>query len=163
MKRFLILIIAVLVGSFSLSAQSRKTVETYEHHQARVLDAVSNAYVRPLVVDLIIDTSIGDNGKIEHTWVLDRPTAEIALGRDLENIHTYGTYMTAQYYKCDVVVAATFNLVLDAAADNYKLSVAGFAGKYVNWKPAEKTDEWWMEIVKLKWVSEAEKINPVKK
>ena len=124
---------------------------------------MSNAFVKPLVVDLQIDKTVGNNGKIEHTLTLDRAQAEIALGGDLENIHTWGTYMTAKQFKCDVVVAATFNLELDNAANVYHLTVTGFAGKYVNWKPAEQSDEWWIRIVNEKRISEAEKTNPVKK
>lgn len=163
MKRFLAILFIMVAGASVALAQRAKTTETYEHHQARILDAVSNAYVKPLVVDLEIDKSIGDNGKIEHTWKLDRLFAEGALGGDLENIHTWGTYKTAQQYKCDVLVAATFNLVLDDSAGVYLLTVTGFAGKYSNWKPADKSDEWWMDIVNMKTTSVAEKIAPTKK
>lgn len=163
MKRITAILFIFTMLASAASAQSRKSNETYEHHQARILDAVSNAYVKPLVVDLEIDKSIGNNGKIEYTLIMDRNTAEVALGGDLENIHTYGTYMTAQHFKCDVVVAPTFNLVLNNDNSTYELSVIGFAGKYNNWKPAEKTDEWWIDIVNEKKVSDREKTNPVKK
>lgn len=162
MKRILTTFLVLLAGA-ALAFAQKKTTETYEHHQARILDAVSNAYVKPLVVDLEIDKSIGNNGKIEHTWRLDRVFAESALGGDLENIHTWGTFKTTQQYKCDVLVAATFNLVLDDAAGVYLLTVTGFAGKYTNWKPADKNDEWWIDIVNLKMTSEAEKVAPTKK
>lgn len=162
MKRILTTVLLLTV-SVALAFAQKKTTETYEHHQARILDAVSNAYVKPLVVDLEIDKSIGNNGKIEHTWTLDRLFAESALGGDLENIHTWGTFKTTQAYKCDVLVAATFNLVLDDKAGVYLLTVTGFAGKYANWKPAETSDEWWIRIVNLKMTSEAEKVAPTKK
>lgn len=162
MKRILFLA-AVLAASVPAFAQQRKTTERYEHHQARVLDAVSNAYVKPLVVDLVIDKSIGDEGKIEHTWTLDKTQAEVALGGDLGNIHSWGTYQTAREYKCDVVVAATFNLEFDSNTNVYRLTVTGFAGKYVNWKPAEKSDEWWIELENGKAVSDAEKTSPINK
>lgn len=145
MKKYLLVFALSFLGTVAF-AQRQRATETYEHHQARVVDAVSNAYVRPLVVDLVIDKTIGTNGKVEHTWKLDKTTAEVALGGDLENIHVWGTYMTTKQYKCDIIVAATFNIIKDPNGD-YELTVTGFAANYKNWKPAETSDQWWINIV----------------
>lgn len=133
-----------LTMTAGMAAQNQKTI-SYEHHQARILDAVSNAYVQPLVVKLEIDKSIGIEGRISKTYVLSAEKMK-SLNNDLSEIHTWGTFQMSKDFGCDVVVAATFSLV-GVSGGNFELSVLGFAGKYRDWRPAEKTDEWWIDVV----------------
>ena len=135
----------VTLACISAFAQKEVTTELYEHNQARILDAVSNAYVQPLVVKLDIDKSIGVEGRISKEYMLT-PTKMKALGNKVEEIHKWGTYKMSKDFGCDVLVAATFNI--EQQPDGmYKLSVTGFAGKYKEWRPANPEDAWWINIV----------------
>ncbi|MFR9648479.1 MAG: hypothetical protein SNG01_06165 [Rikenellaceae bacterium] len=134
MKKILILTLAILATT-GLYAQ-RTTVQM-QNTQARKLDVQSNAYVKPLTVELKINESLG---KVADTWNLSKEQAEIALGGDLDNIRNYALYLSSKKHNADVIVAALFDVKTSATGSGYDVTVEGFPANYVNWKVADESD-----------------------
>ena len=111
-KKVLMAALLSVVCAASAMAQKTNQVISLKETQARLLDVMSNAYVRPLTVELEVDDS---KGRIRDKWELTG--AELTdLGVisangtiELSNLRSYGVYKSAQKHNCDVIVAATFN------------------------------------------------------
>lgn len=157
MKKVLLFFVGIL--SF-VTVNAQKTVTRIQETQARLLDVTSNAYVHPLTVELKVDDS---KGRVRDVWELTKEQAESEMHGDLENIRSYGVFMSSKKHNCDVIVAATFNFKTSDDGSGYELEVVGFPASFVNWATATQQDYEWIRIEKVQTTSEREKINAVLK
>lgn len=70
-KKLILVIFLTFIGA--IGAYAQKTNVRMQETQARLLDVTSNAYVKPLTVELQIDKS---KGRIKDEWTLTREQAE---------------------------------------------------------------------------------------
>ena len=159
MKKLFFMVLLSCMGV--LGVQAQKTTVEYKDTQARLLDVVSNAYVKPLTVELKVDTS---KGRIRDEWPISKKVAEVDMGGDIANIRSWGVYMSSKLHNADVIVAATFNFETDPDnPDTYKLTVVGYPASFVNWKTATEADYEWIRMEKVVTTNEREKISAIVK
>ena len=91
MKRFYFIALFAFIGI--MGAQAQKTTVKYQDTQARLLDVTSNAYVKPLTVELKVDTS---KGRIVDVWPLTKEQVEVEMGGDIANIRSWGVYQSSK-------------------------------------------------------------------
>lgn len=156
MKTLILAISLTFIGV--AGAQAQKTNVRMQETQARLLDVNSNAYVRPLTVELLIDKS---KGRIKDEWTLTKEQAEQEMGGDLANIRSYAIYMSSQKNNADVIVAATFNVKTNDEGNGYKITVIGYPATFINWKTADPSDYEWIRIEKTLTTADKDKIAAV--
>ena len=134
---------------------AQKSEFKFQATQARLLDVMSNAYVKPLTVELQIISS----KHVSEIIKLTKQEVEQDMKGDLENVRSYAVYRASQLHDCDVIVAATFNI--RTAGDGYEVNIIGYPANFVNWKTATQADYEWIQMEKTVTTSEREKIAPV--
>lgn len=143
---------------FSGMAFAQKTTYKMQEVQGRLLDVQSNAYVKPMTVELDVDKT---KGRIRDKWALTKEQAEIEMQGKIDNIRSYGVYMSSKKHDADVIVAATFNLRSTDDGQGYELEVVGFPARFVNWKTATAADYEWIKMEKTVTTNEREKISAI--
>ena len=152
MKRTVFLMIALAMCTISFA---QKSEFRFQATQARLLDVMSNAYVKPMTVELqILKTK-----RVSEVIKLTKQEVEQDMKGDLENIRSYAVYRASQIYDCDLIVAATFNI--KTVPDGYEINIVGYPANFINWKTATPEDYEWIMIEKERTTSEREKIAPV--
>ncbi len=131
----------------------QKTEFRFQDTQARLLDVTSNAYVKPLTVELQVLT----NKRISEVIKLTRQEVEQDMKGDLTNIRSFAVYRASQLHDCDVIVAATFNI--RTAGDGYEVNIIGYPANFVNWKTASQADYEWIKMEKTVTTSDKDKIS----
>lgn len=155
MKRLLLTVMVVFACMTSTYAQ--KATYKFQATQARLLDVTSDAYVKPLTVELKVKT----NTRIRHK--LHLTTDEVnALKGDVNNIRSFAVYDASKAQGCDVIVAATFNIKSDDS-NGIDVELVGYPADYVNWKTATREDYEWIRMEKTQTTSDAEKTAAIKK
>lgn len=158
MKKF---ILFALFALFCIGGYAQKTTVKFQDTQARLLDVKSNAYVKPLIVELKVDTS---KGRVIDEWTLSKEQVEIEMNGDLANVRSWGVYQSSQKHKADVMVAATFNLKTDDERPGfYRLTVIGYPASFVNWGTAKETDYEWIRMEKTITTADRDKIAAIVK
>lgn len=165
-KKVLMAALLSVVCAASAMAQKTTQVISLKETQARLLDVMSNAYVKPLTVELHIIDSTRVRHKVEV-----KPADVIDLGLiaadgtfNMTNLRSYGVYKTAEAYNCDVIVAATFNFeATDLLKKGGTLEVVGFPANFRNWAVADSTDLEWIRMEKVQTTSERDKLNAIVK
>lgn len=147
MENFKLLMLLVAVWLLSSCAATVKT--TFNDTQARVQEVMTAAYARPLVVDLIVDTTRGRSGRVEDPWVFPRKEVEIDMGGSLENLRARAVYKSADKYKADIIVAPMFIIKLKENEKEYEVIVTGFPARFKNWKPVSESDYEWIRTEKF--------------
>ena len=155
-KKLILVIFLTFIGA--IGAYAQKTNVRMQETQARLLDVTSNAYVKPLTVELQIDKS---KGRIKDEWTLTREQAEQEMNGDLVNIRSYAIYMSSQKHNEDVIVAATFNVKTNDDGNGYKVTVIGYPATFINWKTAEASDYEWIRMEKTLTTADKDKIAAV--
>ena len=155
-KKLILVIFLTFIGA--IGAYAQKTKVRMQETQARLLDVTSNAYVKPLTVELQIDKS---KGRIKDEWTLTREQAEQEMNGDLVNIRSYAIYMSSQKHNADVIVAATFNVKTNDDGNGYKVTVIGYPATFINWKTAEASDYEWIRMEKTLTTADKDKIAAV--
>ena len=140
-KKLILVIFLTFIGA--IGAYAQKTNVRMQETQARLLDVTSNAYVKPLTVELQIDKS---KGRIKDEWTLTREHA---------------IYMSSQKHNADVIVAATFNVKTNDDGNGYKVTVIGYPATFINWKTAEASDYEWIRMEKTLTTADKDKIAAV--
>jgi len=158
MKKLFVALLLAMLGV--AGAQAQKPTVKIQDTQARLLDVKSNAYVRPLVVELKVDTS---KGRVVDEWPLTKEQVEVEMNGDLTNIRSWGVYKSSQKHNADVIVAATFNFQTDEKPGFYKLTVIGYPASFVNWETAKEGDYEWIRMEKTVTTSDREKISAIVK
>ncbi len=150
MKKALLLIVAM---AMCIVSYGQKTEFRFQDTQARLLDVTSNAYVKPLTVELQVLT----NKRISEVIKLTRQEVEQDMKGDLTNIRSFAVYRASQLHDCDVIVAATFNI--RTAGDGYEVNIIGYPANFVNWKTASQADYEWIKMEKTVTTSDKDKIS----
>lgn len=156
MKKTLFFCLFCLLATFGAMAQ--KTTVKIQDTQARLLDVQSNAYVRPLTVELKVEDS---KGRIRDTWPLTKEQVEVEMRGDIVNIRSYAVYMSSKKHNADVIVAATFNFKSSDTTDGYEIEVVGFPASFINWKTASQDDYEWIKMEKTQTTADREKIQAI--
>lgn len=158
MKKLLFVMLLFASCPFVVWAQKTVTITQaqYQETQARMLDVSSNAYVKPLTVEL----KVRDGEKVCEIVKIPKSYAIVAMGNKPSNWKSYALYVVSKKLKCDVLVAATFNIKFDEVAGDTEVSVEvnGFPADYVNWKTATSDDMEWLRLEKLFTTDDAEKV-----
>lgn len=140
MRKLLLSLTTVLM--MSACETSDYIVKSYQEQdsEARKLEAVSTAIIRPVVGDVQVGTE-----KIEDKWKFS--TQQYAnLGYDLQNVQNRGLYLSSKKHNADIIVAPIFNFerIGEGESAYYELSITGYLGNFTNWKPMEAKDSTWM-------------------
>ena len=155
MKRLLAFVF--LMGCFTISMIAQKTTQVqYQETQARLLDVSSNAYVKPLTVEL----KVKGNQRIREVVKIPRNFALVAMKADPSNWRSYAVYEVSKRMACDVIVAATFNIKYDEVAgdQDVQIEVVGYPADFTNWQTATTQDLEWIRMEKTITTAEREKI-----
>lgn len=155
-----ILLAAMLALGCSSTAFAQKDRVKIQDTQARLLDVTSNAYVKPLTVELKVDKT---KGRIRDEWTLTREQAESEMKGDIVNIRSYAVYMSSQKHNADVIVAATFNFRTNDEGTGYLITVVGYPATFENWKTADSSDYEWIRMEKTLTTNDREKISAIVK
>lgn len=142
MKRlFLIASFAMLMPV--LCQAQKNTIVQYMNTQARILDVSSNAYVKPLTVEL----KIKSQQRIREIVKIPKANAIGAMNADPNNWRSYAVYEVSKRLNCDVIVAATFNIKFDEVAGDkdVQIEVVGFPADFTNWQTATNQDLEWIK------------------
>lgn len=150
MKKTLFMMMALVMCSVSYA---QKKEFSFQATQARLLDVQSNAYVKPLTVEL----QVISQKRVSEIIKLTKQEVEQDMRGDLDNIRSYAVYRASQLHDCDVIVAATFNV--RTAGDGYEVNIIGYPANFVNWKTATQADYEWIKMEKTVTTSEREKIS----
>lgn len=153
MKKLFITFVAMVV-CLTGYAQKGNTEYRFRDTQARLLDVLSNAYVKPLTVEL----QVTSNARKSFHLQLSKQEVEQDMQGDLENIRSYAVFQASQAWECDVVVAATFNVKTNDEGTGYIVDVIGFPADFVNWKTATQTDYEWIKMEKTLTTSDRERM-----
>lgn len=155
MKKFLVLASLVILGTTATFAQKTTQVQ-YQETQARLLDVSSNAYVKPMTVEL----KVKSDKRIREMVKIPRDFALTAMKADPSNWRSYAVYEVSKRLDCDVIVAATFNIKFDEVAGDkdVQIEVVGFPADFVNWQTATEKDLEWIRMEKTITTAEREKI-----
>ncbi len=158
MKKFIWTILLIFACGAKVYAQ--KAHVRIQDTQARLLDVTSNAYVKPLTVELEI---IDSQGRIRDVWPLTREQVEVEFQGDIRNIRSYAVYMSSQKHNVDVIVAATFNFSTNEEGTGYNIVVVGYPAIFTNWRTANDTDYEWIRMEKAITTSDRDKISAIVK
>lgn len=152
-----VLIAALLGAVLSVPTFAQRTTQVqYQETQARLLDVSSNAYVKPLTVELKVK---GDK-RVREVVKIPRVNALVAMKADPSNWRSYAVYEVSRRMACDVIVAATFNIKYDEVAgdQDVEVEVVGYPADFVNWQTATAQDMEWIRMEKTITTSERDKI-----
>lgn len=149
MKKTLLLLFAVVACAVG---HAQKSEFRFQDTQARLLDVNSNAYVKPLVVEL----QVISNKRVSEVIKLTKQEVEQDMKGDLNNMRSFAVYRASQLHNCDVIVAATFNV--RTATDGYEVNIIGYPANFVNWRTATQADYEWIRMEKTVTTSDREKI-----
>ena len=176
MKRSLLISLAILSCSvFSFAQQKSVTTYEYSSSQARVLDVVTNAHIKPLVAEIEIITpselralssklspsaEISDGSRMVD--VISYTDAQVkALKGDESQLKANATFQLCQRYSADVLVGALYNVYTNESHDGYDVKVIFFPARIVNWRSIVNEDMIWINREKA--ITDAEKTKTVLK
>ncbi len=153
--RIIMFVISIMLTSLVSFAQKTTQVQ-YQETQARLLDVSSNAYVKPLTVEL----KVKSNQRIREIVKIPRSYALVAMKGDPSNWRSYAVYEVSRRMQCDVIVAATFNIKYDEVAgdQDVQIEVVGYPADFTNWQSATPQDLEWIRMEKTITTTEREKI-----
>lgn len=155
MKKVLMTTLLIVAASVPTLAQKTTQVQ-YQETQARLLDVSSNAYVKPLTVEL----KVKGNQRIREIVKIPRSFAMVAMKADPSNWRSYAVYEVSKRMACDVIVAATFNIKYDELAgdQDVQIEVVGYPADFANWQTATAQDLEWIKMEKTITTADREKI-----
>ena len=150
-------ILLMILSGYAILGYAQKTTQVqYQETQARLLDVSSNAYVKPLTVEL----KVKGNQRIREVVKIPRNFALVAMKADPSNWRSYAVYEVSKRMACDVIVAATFNIKYDEVAgdQDVQIEVVGYPADFTNWQTASTQDLEWIRMEKTITTAEREKI-----
>lgn len=135
----------------ALCSYAQKTVKfDYQTSQARVLDVNPSTYVKPLVAEVIVDSS---KGRIRDSWILTSDELAARLVRkdviddaSIQNLRSYAVFKSSEKHNCDLIIAATFDIHI--TENGAEVSVVGYPANFANWSTGVKADYDWITIEK---------------
>lgn len=150
-------ILLCLLCLASVGAMAQNVSVKIQDTQARLLDVQSNGYVKPLVVELEVDTA---EGRICKAVPISEEEYR-SMNRDPSNIRSYALYKTSKDYNCDVIVAATFNFYTNEKGGGYIMEVIGYPASFKGWKSAKPEDYEWIRMEKVQTTADRDKIQAI--
>ena len=120
----------------SIMANAQKTEFKFKDTEARKVNVLSNAYVKPLTCEVKVETSQSITENIKYT----KDEVEVAMKGNL----------------CDMIVAAISTV--ETTTDGYVVKVTGYPANFVNWKTASQADLEWIKMEKTLTTADREKI-----
>lgn len=151
-----IVVLFLLITVCNTTFAQKTTQIQYQETQARLLDVTSNAYVKPLTVEL----KVKGNQRVREVVKIPREFALVAMKGDPTNWRSYAVYEVSKRMQCDVIVAATFNIKYDEVAGDkdVQIEVVGYPADFTNWQTATPQDLEWIRLEKTITTAEREKI-----
>jgi hypothetical protein len=128
MKRLLIfLAVAALCAAPAVGQQ----VE-FEQSQARLIEPKQDVFIVPLVADI----EIMEN-QVRQEYYSEFPISSVGslTFEDLDNYKARALHKAAHQSNADLIVAATFNVKADEKKKLLIVEIAGYPGKYINFRP----------------------------
>lgn len=148
MKKILLIGFAL---AFSTMGFAQKSTYHFQDTQARLLDVLTHAYVKPMTVELQI---LADKHK---EWTIDLTNKEVEqMNGDLQNIRSFAIYSISKKEDCDVIVAATINVKSKDDGTGFLVNVIGYPANFINWKTAVKEDYEWIRMESTQTTSDRE-------
>lgn len=140
--------ISIAALAICLTVNAQKTVvktESFSATQARMLEVTAESFVRPLIVDLKVESN---QTRMKYEHVYKRDEVEIGLGGDLDNLRSRVLYDAADSWSCDAVVAPTF--IVELVQNGYRVVMKGFPANFdpTSWHPMEQKDYEWLRLLK---------------
>ncbi|MBQ9356556.1 MAG: hypothetical protein IJT98_04635 [Prevotella sp.] len=79
---------------------------------------------------------------------------------DPSNWRSYAVYEVSKRLQCDVIVAATFNIMYDEVAgdQDVQIEVVGYPAYFTNWQTATTQDLEWIRLEKTITTAESDKV-----
>lgn len=146
MKKSILLLGALAL--FITTANAQKTViktESFSDTQARMLEVTAKSYVRPLVVDLVVE-----KGQTRKTFKKQYSATEVVVGMNgnPDNLRSRAVYDATAEWGCDAAVAATFKIELTPDGSAYEVEMKGFPANFDSnsWHPMGKEDYEWLQV-----------------
>lgn len=149
MKKTFLICIALVCCAMSYA---QKTEFKFKDTEARKVNVLSNAYVKPLTCEVKVETSQSITENIKYT----KDEVEVAMKGNLDNIRANAVYEVCQKNKCDMIVAAISTV--ETTSDGYVVKVTGYPANFVNWKTASQADLEWIKMEKTLTTADREKI-----
>ena len=144
MKKYAMLLMLVLSGTFASMSYAQKmttTTSSYQNAQARMPQVLVQPLVQPLVVEARVMP------QAPNTFTLSLTPQKVKdLGDNLESVHNYGVFKFAECTNADMIVGATFDFHSVDGGSGYELVIRGFPAKFENWHTATKDDYEWMRL-----------------
>ncbi len=114
-----------------------------ESSTARGLDTDPTFYVRPVVADVIVDSSVG---RIRETWTLTTQDLVGRLGDNdnatTANLRAYAMYKSAERHNCDIIVSPTFDVKF--GSDGASITIVGYCANFANFSVGTNDDLQWI-------------------
>lgn len=141
--KYLLASLALLAGCYSLSAQKTVKID-FQASQARLLEAAPNAYVRPVIAEVVVNER---NGRIRDTWELDAvDLASRTIPNDdaatLLNLKSYALFKSSEKHNCDMIIVPTFDIHITSTGAT--VSVVGYPANFSNWTTGTTADYEWI-------------------
>lgn len=149
MKKTLLIGIALIS---CITSFAQRTEYKFKDTEARKVNVLSNAYVKPLTCEVKVETDNSITDNVTYT----REEVENAMKGNLDNIRANAVYQVCQKHKCDMIVAAISTV--ESTNDGYVVKVTGYPANFVNWKTASQADLEWIRMEKTLTTADREKI-----
>lgn len=161
MKKTLLIGAALLC---SIAGFAQKTVYHFQDTQARQLDVLTHAYVKPLTVELEIKSQTHQEWTVPLTnKEVEQMIATTTGEGQVDNIRNFAIYKITKDEHCDVIVAPTINVKSNDDGSGFTVTVIGFPANFVKWKTATEADYEWIRMEKTQTTSDKEIRAAVKK
>lgn len=131
--------------AIGFSLQGQKTVKVdFQSSQSRFLETSPNAYMKPLVAEVVVDKA---KGRIRDSWTIDAidlssRTIEGNLAATLLNLKSYALFKSAEKHNCDMIIVPTFDIHITNTGAT--ISVAGYPANFSNWTTGTTADYDWI-------------------
>lgn len=152
-KVFMLLFVLMSLTAFAQSKTTR-----IQETQARLLDVTTNAYVKPLTVELKVIS-----GRTVDSWKLSKEQVENDFRGNVANIRSWAVYMASRKHDCDLMVAATFNFRSLDNGDGYEIEIVGFPAIFQNWATITENDMYWINLENSSRKTENDKTKSINK
>lgn len=134
---------AIMACGFSMTAMAQTQVK-FEHSQARIQEAASAFFVRPMVAELqMLAEKCQEYGPFNiYPGV---PIDAISM-EHVDNAKANAAYKAASLAGADIILGATFNVVNgDNKTKGLNVIVRGYPAKYVNFHSLGEGDSKWVQ------------------
>lgn len=141
--KYLMVLGAAVLSTTSVCAQKTVKID-YQASQARLLEAAPNAYVKPVIAEVLVDDK---NGRIRDVWELnaiDLQSRIIPNNDDatLLNLKSYALFKSSEKHNCDMILVPTFDVHI--TNEGATISIVGYPANFANWTTGTTADYDWI-------------------